>query len=137
MSGENRARYFVLMAGGLSDEEDVLSDDPVNADFRKKVGEARLREFINASRWVDPANFVAHAAPSAVLLQYGTQDQLVPVKKANHYASLVSEPKEVRFYDADHALNADARRDRYQFLRKWIGLKELGPEVLAKVPQVR
>jgi hypothetical protein len=40
------------------------------------------------------------------------------------------------FYDAPHALNAEARRDRVKFLMEQLKLNRLDPAVIAKVPDL-
>ena len=48
----------------------------------------------------------------------------------------VSEPKRLKIYDAPHALNAEARRDRIAFLTEQLKLKALPAGVIAKVPDL-
>jgi hypothetical protein len=45
-----------------------------------------------------------------------THVQFVAMSAARHYFESSDGPKEIRFYYSDHALNADARRDRIDFL---------------------
>jgi hypothetical protein len=52
------------------------------------------------------------------------------------YAARVSEPKRFKEYDAPHALNAEARRDRIAFLTEQLSLKPLDPKLLAAVPDL-
>jgi hypothetical protein len=40
------------------------------------------------------------------------------------------------FYDAPHALNAEARRDRVKFLMEQLKLKRLSAADIAKVPEL-
>jgi hypothetical protein len=47
---------------------------------------------------------------------------------------LASEPKQFKLYDAPHALNAEARRDRITFLTEQLNLKPLPPEAIAAIP---
>jgi hypothetical protein len=46
----------------------------------------------------------------------------VPLQDAKDYIAMSSGPKTVQFYDADHALNIEARVDRDAFLRKTLHL---------------
>jgi hypothetical protein len=50
--------------------------------------------------------------------------------------ALVSEPKSLKFYDAPHALNAEARRDRVAFLVKELGLNAPDTAAIARVPEL-
>ncbi|MDQ3712055.1 MAG: prolyl oligopeptidase family serine peptidase, partial [Acidobacteriota bacterium] len=121
---EKRIKAFVLMASGLSDEADMFSDEPPFVGLRKKYGEDRVRSLMTKYAYLDPVHYVKRAAPSAVFLQHGKNDGHLG-RRAQHYFSLVSEPKEMKLYDAGHALNAEARRDRYEFLRKQLKLKRI------------
>jgi hypothetical protein len=71
------------------------------------------------------------------LFQYATHDEFVPVAAAKHYFEMSSGPKEIKFYDTGHALNAQARHDRYAFLRKRLNLPTIPPGDLEKVPQTK
>jgi hypothetical protein len=48
----------------------------------------------------------------------------------------VSEPKKLKLYDAPHALNAEARRDRLAFLSDQLKLKPLDPALIAAIPEL-
>ncbi len=54
----------------------------------------------------------------------------------HEYAAVVSEPKRFKLYDAPHALNAEARRDRIAFLTEQLRLKPVDPAVIASVPDL-
>jgi cephalosporin-C deacetylase-like acetyl esterase len=133
---EKRIKAFVLMASGLSDEIDVLSDEPVFVEIRKKYGEEKVRGLMTKYAYLDPVHYVKYAAPSAVFLQYGKNDGHLS-RRAQHYFSLVSEPKEMKIYDAGHALNAQARRDRYEFLRQQLRLKRIDLKNLDNVREIK
>jgi len=49
---------------------------------------------------------------------------------------VVSEPKRFKLYDASHALNAEARRDRIAFLVGVLHVKPVPLSVLAGVPDL-
>ena len=134
---EKRFKAFVLMAGGISDKEIMHADDPEIIKWRETVGEARLKEYEQNYGWLDAANYVGHAAPAAVLLQYARNDGLLTEKRERYFFSLVSQPKDLKFYEATHALNAEARWDRFEWLRQQLALKPLARAVVDSVPQVK
>jgi dienelactone hydrolase len=134
---EKRIKTFVLMAGGLSDAEVLRSDHPDVLKLREQVGAAKIEAVIAETRWQDPAHFIGRAAPSSVLLQYAREDGFLDEKWARHYHTLVSEPKALKLYDAGHALNAEARWDRYEWLRVKIGLGQLERTAFAGVREVK
>lgn len=129
---DKRFKAFVLMAGGLSDEIDLKSEEYKR--FRQKYGPEKFDEQIAKRTWLDPGKFVSHAAPAIVFLQYGTHDSpFLSSERARQYAALVSEPKQFKLYDAPHALNAEARRDRIAFLTDQLKLKPLAPSLVAGI----
>lgn len=131
---DKRFHAFVLMAGGLSDEVDMKSKE--FQQFRQKVGPEKVDAFTARFSWTDPGRFVSHAAPATVFLQYATQEKFLTAERARQYAALVSEPKRFKLYNAPHALNAEARRDRIAFLTAQLKLKALVPSLIAGVPEL-
>ena len=70
---------------------------------------------------LDADNFVGHVAPAALFFQNALHDQYVPRADALDYQRHGSTPKRVRWYDADHMLNARAQRDRQAWLARLLG----------------
>jgi len=133
---DKRPAAFVFMGDPVSVREVVLSSDrPDIVAFRKSVPMDKLKEYLDANSWTDPGTYAAHLGPAPAFFQYATHDDFVAVSEAKHYFELSSGPKEIKFYDATHALNAQARHDRYEFLRKHLALPALPPGTLEKVPQ--
>jgi dienelactone hydrolase len=131
---DKRFTAFVLMAGALSDEQDIKSKE--YQDYRQEVGAEKFDAFIAKYAWIDPGKFVSHAAPATVFLQYATREKFVTADRARAYAAIVSEPKRFQLYDAPHALNAEARRDRIAFLTEQLHLKPLDPALITTVPDL-
>jgi len=129
---DKRFRAFVLMAGGLSDEIAIKS--PEFQEFRQKTGPEKVDAFVAKYSWADAARYVSHATPAALLLQYATQEKFLTPELAKATAAIASEPKQFKLYDAPHALNAEARRDRIAFLSEQLNLKPLPPEAIAAIP---
>lgn len=131
---DKRFQAFVLMAGGLSDEVDMKTEE--FQQFRQKLGPEKVDAFTAKFAWTDPGKFVSRAAPATVFLQCATQEKFLNAERARQYAALVSEPKQLKIYDAPHALNAEARRDRIAFLTDQLKLKPLAPSLIASVPDL-
>jgi dienelactone hydrolase len=131
---DKRFRAFVLMAGDLSDEVDRKSKE--YQEYRQKAGPEKFDAFQAKYAWLDPGKFVSHAAPAAVFLQYASQEEFLTPDRARAYAAIVSEPKRFQLYNAPHALNADARRDRIGFLTEQLKLKPLPPAVITGIPDL-
>ena len=131
---DRRFKCFVLMAGSMSDE---LSQSTAEfQEFRRKVGPEKLDKFVAKYSFLDQGKYVSHAAPAVIFLQFANQEPSLTPERARRHAAVVSEPKQVRFYDAPHALNADARRDRIQFLAEQLKLKPLPPGAIASIPNL-
>jgi dienelactone hydrolase len=131
---DKRFKAFVLMAGGLSDEVDMKTEE--FQQFRQKLGPEKVDAFTAKYAWTDAGKFVSHAAPATVFLQYGSQETFLTSERARQYAAGVSEPKKFKVYDAPHALNAEARRDRLAFLSDQLKLKPLDPSVIVAIPDL-
>jgi hypothetical protein len=71
-----------------------------------------------------------------VFLQYASKEDFLTPDLARAYEAIVSEPKRFKLYDAPHALNAEARRDRIAFLTEQLNLKPLAPAVIASIPDL-
>src|SRR3989475_6095990 len=131
---DKRFKPFELMAGGLLDERDFETKEV--QEYRQKIGPEKFDAFTAKYAWLDPGKFVSRAAPATVFLQYATQETFLTPERARVYAARVSEPKRFKEYDAPHALNAEARRDRIAFLTEQLSLKPLDPKLLAAVPDL-
>jgi dienelactone hydrolase len=130
---ERRFKAFVLMAGLMSDE--ISRQTKEFEEFRQKVGAEKLDALIAKYSYLDQGKYVSHAAPAFVFLQYGKEKFLTP-ERARQYEKVVSEPKRFKLYDAPHALNAEARRDRIAFLTEQLKLKPLSAAVVASIPDL-
>ena len=131
---DRRFKAFVLMAGSMSDE--ISQNTPEFQDFRHKVGPEKLDAFVAKYYYLDQGKFVSHAAPAVVLLQFSNQEASMTPELERRHAAVVSEPKQVKFYDAPHALNAEARRDRIQFLTEQLKLRPLPAAAIASIPNL-
>jgi cephalosporin-C deacetylase-like acetyl esterase len=135
---EKRINSFVLMAGGFADEEYVF--DPENAamvKLRQRLGDEALRDYFRKYAWDDPVHFVGKSAPAAVFLQFGRRDEQTPEKTVRRFYKLFGEPKRLGLYDAGHALNAEARRERVEWLRERLKLKPVDHKALARIPELK
>lgn len=131
---DRRFAAFVLMAGSLSDEVDLKTKE--YEEYRQKIGPERFDAFVAKYTWLDPGKFVSHAAPAVIFMQYATQEKYLTPEGARQYASIVSDPKRFKLYDAPHALNAEARRDRLAFLSEQLKVKPLSAAQLASIPDL-
>ncbi len=131
---DRRFKAFVLMAGDMSDAVDMRSKE--FQDFRQKVGPEKFDAYAARYSWLDAGKYVSHAAPATVFLQYASQEDFLNPERAKEYAAVVSDPKILKIYDAPHALNAEARRDRVAFLCQHLHLNPPDAALVAAVPDL-
>jgi cephalosporin-C deacetylase-like acetyl esterase len=135
---DKRPAAFVFVGNPESTRELLLTSEyPQIVSFRNSVPAEKLNQYLETYYWSDAATYAGHLGPAPVLFQYATRDEFVPVAAARHYLEMSSGPKEMKFYDSDHALNAEARHDRYEFLRKRLNLPMVPSVDLEKVPQTK
>ena len=131
---DKRVAAFVLMAGSLSDEADLKTKTFQN--IRNRMGPEKFDPIIPNYSWADPGKYVSHAAPAPVFLQYASREDFLNPEQAKQYFAVVSEPKQMKIYDAPHALNAAARADRIHFLAEKLSFKMPTTEAIASVPDL-
>ncbi|HEU5131174.1 MAG TPA: hypothetical protein VFT26_03685 [Pyrinomonadaceae bacterium] len=131
---DRRFKAFVLMAGTMSDEVDKKTG--AWEGFRQQVGPEKFDAFVAKHSYLDQGKYVSHAAPAFVFLQYAIHEDNMKPERAREYEKVVSQPKRFKLYDATHALNADARRDRIAFLVEQLKVKPVPAKVLAAVPEL-
>ena len=131
---DRRFKAFVLMAGSMSDE--VGRQTKEFQEFRQKVGAEKVDAKVAKYSYLDQGKYVSHAAPAVVFLQYASQEKFLNAERARLYAAVVSEPKQLKIYDAPHALNAAARRDRIAFLTEQLKLKPLPAAAIYGIPNL-
>jgi predicted esterase len=105
-----RLKAFVFMAGTQSFSDWFL--------LWPKRDEAVRRQVIAALAPLDPTRHLARTGALQMLFQFATRDKFVTKAAAEAVAASAQGPKDVRWYDAEHELNADATRDRLAWLRK-------------------
>lgn len=131
---DRRFKAFVLMAGTMSDEVDFKMG--AYKEFRDRVGPEKFDAFLAKHSYLDQGKYVSHAAPAIVFLQYATKEDFMTADRARAYEKVVSEPKRFKLYEAPHALNAEARRDRIAFLTEQLKLKPIPAKVIDSIPDL-
>lgn len=129
---DKRFKAFVIMAGDLSYEVDKKTK--AFQDYRQKVGPEKFDAFAAKYSWQDEGKYVSHAGPAAVFLQYATDEPFANAEVAKQYFEIVSEPKNLKIYDAPHALNAEATRDRIAFLSEQLSFKLPDAKAMSAIP---
>jgi dienelactone hydrolase len=102
---DDRARATVLVSAGAAPVEAYVEGAPPEL-------QEIVREVLEG---IDPLAHVGHAQ-GAVLVQAGRRDALVPRAALEAVIAAAPEGTRVEWYAADHALNAQARDDRLDWL---------------------
>jgi len=129
---DRRFKAFVIMAGDLSDEVDMKTK--MFQAYREKIGAERFDAFARRYSWVDAGKYVSQAAPAAMFLQYATDEPFLTGDVAKQYLEIVSEPKKLKVYEAPHALDAEATRDRIGFLAEQLSFRLPDAHLIGSIP---
>jgi dienelactone hydrolase len=129
---DQRFKAFVLMAGGWPD--DVFKKSPMYEQYQQKIGAEKFDAFQAKHSWADTGKYVSQAAPATVFLQFASEEQFVTPEMDKDYFAVVSEPKRMKIYNAQHALNAEATRERIAFLSEQLSFKAPDPKGVAGIP---
>ncbi|HEU4883849.1 MAG TPA: acetylxylan esterase [Longimicrobium sp.] len=96
----------------------------VDGSFQGPLTEmpASVRDrWLAAMRPVEGIGYISRAKPGSILFQNGRQDPYVPADKAALLHRTAGASHTVQWYESGHALPAQARIDRWQFLAERIG----------------
>jgi dienelactone hydrolase len=113
-----RAAALVVGDGGLVSH----FTGPEDSAFMASLSCATRLLWFQAMAPIEPVRFIPHASPTALLLQNGRSDTLVPEADARDLHAAAPDPKTIRWYDAGHGLNLQAAWDRHDWLHDQIGL---------------
>jgi hypothetical protein len=80
------------------------------------MDEERIADYRRTISEIDPARFVSNIAPTSVMFQMGNKEEYFDHQRMQTLADEASEPKVVKWYDAGHLLNEQARQDRDDWL---------------------
>jgi hypothetical protein len=103
---------------------------------KQKYSADQLKQYLAAIESINPKHYLQGKHPP-LLLQFGTHDSYMTKEDCEEYASIVSPPKEVEYYDAGHELNAGARHDRIAWLQQQLGLKDVSWKAIESVPDIK
>jgi hypothetical protein len=121
-----RIKAYVIMAGAPSLTEFLRTSTlPVIVKTRDSLTKDQQLNYFNILAAVDPINYIGYVAPAELFFQFGETDGYPTKETAKVYFEKASNPKRVKFYNAGHALNDEARRDRAEWLQKLLKLDKL------------
>ncbi len=95
---------------------------PEDLGFMASLSCATRANWFREMTPIEPIRFIPHASPTALLLQNGRLDTLVPEADAQALHQAAPQPHTILWYEAGHGLNPQAAADRLDWLRQEIGL---------------
>jgi uncharacterized protein len=113
-----RAAVLVVPDGGLVSH----FTGPEDMTFMASLSCATRVAWFRSMTPIEPIRFIGHAPPTALLVQSGRLDNLVPAADAQELHTATREPRTIRWYDAGHGLTQQALFDRLDWLHEKIGL---------------
>lgn len=116
---EKRIKAYAFMAGGPSLTAFLRKRE---ASFRATMSAEDFQHYLYLMAPLDSILYIGHAAPAALLFQFGRQDRAVPPENALRLFNAASEPKSIRWYEAGHGLNTQARVDRERWICEQLGV---------------
>ena len=126
--GHDFGGMYGVLAGSLDQRPThyvVMASTPRFPDWYlylpKLEGEAR-ETFIRQMAEIDPITHVPNLSPARVFFQFATDDFHVPKERAEEFFAAAKEPREMKWYEAQHGLNEIATQDRKAWLRQSLGL---------------
>jgi uncharacterized protein len=118
---ERRLKAAVLVVGDGGLVTHQTGPEDANGALANLSCAARV-DWLRAMTPIEPIRFIANAPPTALLLQSGRLDELVPMADAQALHAATPQPNTIRWYDAGHSLNQQATFDRLDWLHEQIGL---------------
>jgi cephalosporin-C deacetylase-like acetyl esterase len=110
-----RIDYFVFMAGLSAMTKNLQETQlPDFVEWRTTEPE-QFREWIHKTRILDAELYLPYKT-SPCLIQVAYHDEYISPDENDAFIHVTAEPKTVKKYDSNHALNEQARKDR----RSWI-----------------
>ena len=113
-----KAAALVVPDGGLVSH----FTGPEDMDFMASLPCATRNAWLDGMTPIEPIRFIAQATGTALLIQSGRSDELVPAADAEVLHGAAPAGATIRWYDAGHGLDQQAFFDRLDWLHQQVGL---------------
>jgi hypothetical protein len=123
---ERRLKTYILSVCDGGQVIHFAGAGPMGQVFRSAPA-AQQKRWLAAMEPIEPIRYIHRAAPATLFFQFGRQDQSVSTENARMLYEAASEPKRVKWYEADHQLNAQAYVDWLDWLHATVGTAPAGP----------
>lgn len=114
---ESRIDYFIFMTGVYSTTESASNTTRQDfIDWRTRFPE-EFNKWISRLQPYDPDLYLGFKK-APCLVQVARHDEFITKEENEKFIKLTPDPKKVKWYDATHALNDEARKDRMEWVLK-------------------
>ncbi len=115
---DRRVKAFVFVAG--------MGDfAPWSLKYWQEPGTNGVEAYRRGMKTVDPIGYVGRAAPASLMFQFSNADKYISRTTALAYYDAASRPKQIHWYETDHAMNLDSvRKDRADWLARRLRLSK-------------
>ncbi|HEV7509688.1 MAG TPA: alpha/beta fold hydrolase [Thermoanaerobaculia bacterium] len=116
---EKRPIAYVLMAGYSSlTKATSTGHDQSALAFQEFLTPEQQKAYVDALAPLDAVHYLGQSRPAKLLFQFAKNDDFVTPLDAAISLAAAPDPKDVKWYDTDHYFNAEARRDRGEWLER-------------------
>lgn len=118
---EKRIKAYILAVGdGGLVTHFAGSDDKTGVFWL--LPEAQQQRWLAVMERIEPIYHIGNSTPASLFFQAALHDQAIPQIHAIDFYEAGGEPKQIKWYDADHSLNEEAYRNQIEWLQSQIGL---------------
>ncbi|MGH9661625.1 MAG: alpha/beta hydrolase family protein [Bryobacteraceae bacterium] len=122
---DKRFGAMVLITGVIGfTHHAATSPAPFWVKWRQDISQEKQKRYQEVMAPLDARHYLPSSAPTKLLFQASRRDAGVPEQDSLDFAAAAQQPKELRWYDDDHALRTPAAvRDRVEWLRQALKLR--------------
>ncbi|HEX4961735.1 MAG TPA: alpha/beta fold hydrolase [Thermoanaerobaculia bacterium] len=125
---EKRPSAYVLMAGYSSLTRATSSGHDQGAiAFQELLTPEQRKAWVDALAPLDAVAYLGQSRPARLLFQFARNDEFITPLDAATSLAATPDPKDVKWYDTDHYFNAEARRDRGEWLGRILAAISASP----------
>jgi pimeloyl-ACP methyl ester carboxylesterase len=95
-----------------------VTEQPKAKAFRESFDKAQWGAYLNSIEPLDPERWIQFVAPAKVHFQFGSGDAWVQTLEQVDLFRAASQPKSRLMFDADELLNDEAKKDRFNWLKR-------------------
>lgn len=103
----------------------------------KSLPKKDLEAYLHLMEVINPIQHVKSSSPSSLLFQNGRKDKYATEDEVAALYQAASEPKQLEWYDAGHALDGRACQKRFEWMQGKLKLDPLEPEFMKELAKFK